>query len=204
MSIVAHGILLGLIVPFLLGPVFFALIDTSLSRGIRAALFLEFGIVLSDVLAVYIAYIFSSRIEHWLSANLWVQWVGGLALMAYGAYLYMKKQSTQRASNSLSVQRSSALALKGFVLNAANPGVLVFWLSVVVIVGETFSYQPSDMKLHFAMTFATFLAVDLGKIILAVRLRRVLSNSNIRRITRVSGVLLFIWGAIIALLSVFK
>jgi threonine/homoserine/homoserine lactone efflux protein len=204
MSIIAHGILLGLIVPFLLGPVFFALIDTSLSRGIRAALFLELGIIVSDILAVYIAYLFSSSIEPWLRANMWIQWVGGIALMGYGAYLYFKKRLVQHSSDSLSAQTSSALAFKGFILNAANPGVLVFWLSVVVIVGETFSYQRTDMMLHFGVVFLTFVAVDLGKIFLAVRLRRVLSNSNIQRVTRVSGVLLFIWGAIIALLSIVK
>jgi threonine/homoserine/homoserine lactone efflux protein len=155
MSIVVHGILLGLIVPFLLGPVFFALIDTSLSRGIRAALFLELGIILSDILAVYIAYLFSSSIEPWLRANMWIQWVGGLALMGYGILLYFKKRPVQRSSNSLSAQKSSALALKGFVLNSANPGVLVFWLSVMVIVGETFSFRSSDMMLHFGVVFLT-------------------------------------------------
>jgi len=204
MSIAVHGILLGLIVPFLLGPVFFALIDTSLTRGIRAALFLELGILLSDILAVYVAYLFSSSIEPWLRANMWIQWVGGLALMAYGVYLFLKQQSVARKTEALSAQTSSALAIKGFALNAANPGVLIFWLSVVVIVGETFSYQPADMMLHFGITFLTFILVDFGKIFLAVRLRRVLSNANIRRITKVSGVLLFLWGAIIALLSVVK
>ena len=52
-----QGLALGLALALSLGPSFFALIQTSTKRGFRPALGLAFGIFLSDVLCVLLAYV---------------------------------------------------------------------------------------------------------------------------------------------------
>ena len=50
---------LGIILSFMVGPVFFVLLETSATRGFRAGFALDMEVVLADVLFLVIAY-FSS------------------------------------------------------------------------------------------------------------------------------------------------
>ena len=50
------GILLGLLLSVLIGPVFFLLIELSLKEGLRSAVFMDIGIILSDAACILVAY----------------------------------------------------------------------------------------------------------------------------------------------------
>jgi len=50
---------LGFFLAFMIGPVFFVLLETSATRGFRAALAFDLGVILADVFFIAIAY-FSS------------------------------------------------------------------------------------------------------------------------------------------------
>jgi threonine/homoserine/homoserine lactone efflux protein len=56
------GIPLGIFLSFLVGPVFFVLLETSAVKGFRAAMVFDFGVVLADVLFIVIAYFSSYRL----------------------------------------------------------------------------------------------------------------------------------------------
>src|SRR3569623_862753 len=49
---VISGIGIGLVLTFLTGPVFFALIKTSIERGFHAGVYLALGVVCSDIVFV--------------------------------------------------------------------------------------------------------------------------------------------------------
>ncbi|MEY3438093.1 MAG: hypothetical protein RL265_678, partial [Bacteroidota bacterium] len=44
----------------MIGPVFFVLLETSIRKGARAALALDLGVLLSDLVYILIAYVFYS------------------------------------------------------------------------------------------------------------------------------------------------
>ena len=52
MAVVLNGIIFGFLLSFLLGPAFFVLIETSIKKGFKSAVFLDLGILLSD--AIYL------------------------------------------------------------------------------------------------------------------------------------------------------
>ena len=56
------AIVFGFILSFSFGPIFFILLETSITRGIKQAVFLDFGVVVSDLLFFSLAYFGASKI----------------------------------------------------------------------------------------------------------------------------------------------
>ena len=50
---------LGFFLAFMIGPVFFVLIETSITKGIRAAIAFDAGVIIADIIFISVAY-FSS------------------------------------------------------------------------------------------------------------------------------------------------
>ena len=60
--ILRNGIPLGFFLSFMIGPVFFVLLETSITKGFRAALFFDLGVILADVFFISVAYLGSYRL----------------------------------------------------------------------------------------------------------------------------------------------
>ena len=56
------AISIGFFLSFVLGPVFFVLIETSITKGFRAAISLDLGVVLADVFFIIFCYQFIKSI----------------------------------------------------------------------------------------------------------------------------------------------
>jgi len=59
MILIQKGVLFGIVISFMLGPAFFILIETSIKKGFKSALFLDLGILLSE--DIFISCIFCGR-----------------------------------------------------------------------------------------------------------------------------------------------
>ena len=53
---IKEAVLIGFFLAFMIGPVFFMLIQTSIIKGARAAIAFDLGVVLGDVVFILIAY----------------------------------------------------------------------------------------------------------------------------------------------------
>jgi threonine/homoserine/homoserine lactone efflux protein len=60
---------LGVLLSFLIGPVFFVLLETSVTKGFRAALVFDLGVLLADILFILIAYFSSYRVIESVKTN---------------------------------------------------------------------------------------------------------------------------------------
>ena len=63
------AVVFGFILSFSFGPIFFILLETSITRGIKQALFMDFGVIISDLLFFSIAYFGASKIATEESVN---------------------------------------------------------------------------------------------------------------------------------------
>ena len=81
MQYVFEGILLGLTLTILLGPIFVALTQTGIKHGIRAGISVGTGIWTSDLLVIFTAwfsYLFSTNMKkikqpkHLMQKHIWV------------------------------------------------------------------------------------------------------------------------------------
>ena len=72
---------------------FFVLLETSITKGFKAAITLDFGIVFSDIVYILIAYFASNQILDQFKNNPNLYIIGGLIMGVYGAisFIQLKK-----------------------------------------------------------------------------------------------------------------
>jgi threonine/homoserine/homoserine lactone efflux protein len=88
---ILSGIPWGLFLSFMIGPVFFILLETSIIKGFRAALVFDLGVVLGDVFAV--AYLGSYRLIQSLQDKPALFIFGGiLMLMVLSPFEFTKRK----------------------------------------------------------------------------------------------------------------
>jgi threonine/homoserine/homoserine lactone efflux protein len=196
---VLTGIPWGVLLSFMIGPVFFILLETSIIKGFRAALVFDLGVVLGDVFFIIIAYLGSYRLIQSLNDNSSLFIFGGFLMLAYGfiSFLGTKKEkrvNTKSIDNEIIKKNYLGLFFKGFFLNIINIGVLGFWLAVIISVGPKLEMETSRVLTFFISVIITYLGIDCVKIVLAKQLKHKMTPTNIYKIKRGISVVLMIFG----------
>jgi threonine/homoserine/homoserine lactone efflux protein len=196
------GLPWGIFLSFMIGPVFFILIETSITKGFRAALTFDLGVVLGDIFFIGIAYLGSYRLISNLKDKPALFIFGGILMLAYGiiSYLKLTKQSNipyDEIDNEIRKTNYRNFFLKGFFLNIINIGVLGFWLAIIISVGPKFEMQTSRMFTFFTSVIISYLFVDCLKIILAKQLKSKLTPTNILKIKKGISIVLIVFGLIL-------
>jgi threonine/homoserine/homoserine lactone efflux protein len=62
MAIYTDALIFGFFLSFSFGPIFFMLLETSITRGIKQAVFMDFGVIVSDLVFFSLAYFGASKI----------------------------------------------------------------------------------------------------------------------------------------------
>lgn len=188
---------LGFFLSFMIGPVFFVLLETSVVKGFRAAISFDLGVVLADIIFIFLAYFSSYQLLENLSNQPGLYIFGGTLLSLYGVIVFTKKTKGDTLDiNSHAPLKSNYLQLfvKGFLLNFINVGVLVFWLGIIIVVGPNLDANPSRFLLFFGTLIISYFLTDVVKILLAKRLKAYLTPLIILNIKKALGVLLLICG----------
>ena len=188
---------LGFFLSFMIGPVFFVLLETSVVKGFRAAISFDLGVVLADIIFIFLAYFSSYQLLENLSNQPGLYIFGGTLLSLYGVIVFSKKTKGELLdTNPYAPLKSNYLQLfvKGFLLNFINVGVLVFWLGIIIVVGPNLDANPSRFLLFFGTLIISYFLTDVVKILLAKRLKAYLTPLIILNIKKALGVLLLICG----------
>lgn len=198
------GIPLGILLCFMIGPVFFVLLETAAIKGFRAALVFDAGVVIADLVFIAIAYFSSYRLINNIKDEPALFIFGGLIMVTYGVISFVKQKKAIKKLDlkdqiELIKKNYFQLLVKGFLLNFINVGVLGFWLLIFITFGPQLELKTSRLAVFFASVIATYLVVDIIKILLAKRLKSKMTPSNILKIKQVTSVLLIIFGITIML-----
>ena len=188
---------LGFFLSFMIGPVFFVLLETSVVKGFRAAISFNLGVVLADIIFIFLAYFSSYQLLENLSNQPGLYIFGGTLLSLYGVIVFSKKTKGELLdTNPHAPLKSNYLQLfvKGFLLNFINVGVLVFWLGIIIVVGPNLDANPSRFLLFFGTLIISYFLTDVVKILLAKLLKAYLTPLIILNIKKALGVLLLICG----------
>jgi threonine/homoserine/homoserine lactone efflux protein len=193
------GIPWGIFLSFMIGPVFFIVLETSIVKGFRAALVFDLGVVLGDILFIIIAYLGSYRLIVSLKDNAALFMFGGILMLAYGVISYIGLQKEQKIETPLidtEIVKNDyvKLFIRGFFLNSINIGVLGFWLAVIISVGPKLEMQNTRMFTFFSSVIISYLLVDCIKILLAKQLKTKLTPINILKIKKGISIVLIIFG----------
>lgn len=211
-SVVLNGILSGLLLSFLIGPVFFVLIETSLVKGFKQAFFIDIGVLLSDILYLIAAYYFAQEILEKLQGNYFIKYIAAAVFIGMGIYSIVKKTSPQkgRAINVDDLDKPSevdtmifrkrtalTLILKGIGLNVINPGVLVYWIAACTAATNELKIQDDNLIYYFTATLATMFGIDMIKIYFAGKLKQKMTPSIISKISMIVGIVFIVFGVIV-------
>ena len=191
---------LGFFLAFMIGPVFFVLIETSATKGFRAAVAFDFGVIVADVFFICLAYFSSFQLLENLSNQPGLFVFGGMIITVYGIIIFLKKpkRSTEEASELVfSKTNYLGLFIKGFLLNFINIGVLVFWLGVIIITGPSLENDLNRFVTFFGTMILAYFVTDLFKILLAKQLKRKLTSKRILKVKKLLGLILVICGLVL-------
>ena len=193
-----EAVLVGFFLSFMIGPVFFMLIQTSITKGARAAITFDLGVILGDVSFILMAYYGSKSLLERIKDDPRLFFIGGIILLVHGIITYVdKSQKTVVVDETLVFRKKTNyvnLFIKGFLLNFINVGVLAFWLGMIVVVGPNLEMDSQKIFNYFLIILISYFITDIGKIVLAKQLKRKLTPSVIYKVKRGMGILLMIFG----------
>jgi amino acid exporter len=189
---ILSGISLGIVLSFLTGPVFFALIKTSIEKGIYAGMSLSAGVVMSDILYIAITLYGSSYIAFENQYRVYIGLTGSAVLLAIGIY-YLFKKVNFSYEQSIS-KKHHKYFLKGFFMCVFNPAILLYWISVSSgFISMGGKLESGNIVPFFGSILFMQLAMDFVKAYYANKLRYRIKESTMVMLNRTAGVLIILF-----------
>lgn len=197
---------LGFLLCFMIGPVFFIVLETAATKGFRAAIIFDLGVVTADLLFIIIAISSSYRLINSIKDEPALYIFGGLIMVTYGIISYLKLQKASRNADDnddlnevLNKKNYRELYFKGFILNFINVGILGFWLLIFLTFGPILQLKTPRMIVFYSTVILTYLLVDIVKMVLAKKLKSKMTPINIMKIKKFTSLLLVVFGITIML-----
>ena len=197
----------GFLLAFAVGPVFFTLIETSITKGFKAAVFFDLGALISDVIFIIIAFYSTSQILDKVKDDPALLIFGGGVLIAFGVISYIRtsKSFIKIAREYYSVETKKnhgGLFLKGFLLNFVNFGVLAAWIATIII-AQAVTTHKNGVLLFLSVTIITLFLTDLLKIFLAKKLKSNLTPRFIIKTKKWVSILIIGFGVLLLIQGLF-
>lgn len=197
MDAIWQGILVGLVLSIGIGPVMFALIQTSLREGFWRAMLFEVGVISADVLCITVAFFTFGRLLNNPLINNYILLGGGLVLIGLGVSNFKGKTAKLRAAKEFlrgKQTHAGLLVVQGFLYNLLNPSVILFWLGAVTLASANFEGSRALMIQHFSATLSTVFFFDVAKALFAHAVRRFITPRFMMYSTQIMGVIFILFG----------
>lgn len=205
MEYVFQAIGIGFLLSIMIGPVFFVLLEISITKGFKAAMIFDLGVLLSDLFYIIISLFFAYQLKGLsdFKNNLALSFLGGGLFLAYGIYnLVFKKIKLETVNlgpelldenNQLkltSAKDNTMLILKGFTLNLLNPGVVIYWLAIIAKGFDLVSKYESDLHivLFILIILITFFGIDSLKAYVANKLKPLVTTGLLKGLNWLIGI----------------
>lgn len=200
----------GILLAFTIGPVFFVLLETSITKGFRAAMVFDAGVVFGDFVFILIAYFSTNQILERLKDDPGLFIFGGAVMLTYGIMSYVKEKKNYQKQldediEEDNIQKNNYLGLffKGFLLNFINIGVLGFWMGIIIVFGPKLNMETNRIIVFIAAIIVTYFLVDIIKILVAKQLKTRMTPHIIYKIKRVISIVLMIFGVFLIAQGIF-
>jgi len=197
----------GFLLAFAIGPVFFTLIETSIIKGFKAAVFFDLGALTSDIIFILLAYFSTSKILEKVKDDPGLLIFGGAILIAYGLISYIRTSKSfikiVREHYAVNVKKNlGGLFLKGFLLNFVNFGVLAGWIGTIIM-ANALTTTKNGVFFFLSTVLITLFITDLGKIFLAKKLKNKMTPRFIFKTKKWVSILIMGFGIVMLLQGVF-
>jgi threonine/homoserine/homoserine lactone efflux protein len=207
LSSILQAFILGLTISIMVGPIFFAVIEITLSKGFKAGLGINVGAWVSDILFVLMSYFglhFVSQFTSLPNFKLTIGVIGGIILIITGIFSLLNTRKVELAKSKSSFENQKnyfGLASKGFIINLFNPFNLIFWLGITTNSIKCKENGPIGQEIFLFALVSTIILFDMLKLILAKKIRNRLSQKNILKTRKIAGFILMILGVLLIIRS---
>ena|SRR5690554_5278288 len=190
---IVSGVGLGILLSFLTGPAFFALLKTSIEKGFYAGASFAFGILLSDIIFVSLAIFGSSYIAISQNYMLPLGVMGSIILLGIGLYYLVIKVKIRR-DKILCNKEYTGFIIKGIAMCIFNPAILLYWISVTGgVISVTGKFNLQEIIPFFATILITQFTIDCLKAFYANKLSHRIEEKTIGRINKMAGIFIIIF-----------
>lgn len=198
-----NGILLGLLISVLIGPVFFLLIEISIKEGFRSAIFMDIGIILSDAACIVVAYFGMAALLQEPRNKLIFIIIGSAVLIIMGIFKLLPPKTAKDTDDVMEfqVRRSNPfyLAFQGFFYNLLNPSTIIFWITTVGGAVALYGSEKELIGAQFTATLATVFVIDVTKAWFAKKMRNIINPKIMRKANIVIGIVFIVFGIILVI-----
>lgn len=172
---------------FATGPLFFLILETSITKGIKPAFLIDLGAVFADAVFVTVAFLGTKSLLTDIKDNPNLYILGGVLLLVYAVIstiTTIKKKEEIIENEEIEPRGFHLFAyfLKGFFLNIINVGTFLFWLGLLVSIAPSLELETSRIVVFFSTVMLGYLFLGFIKIVLAKQLSRTLTQPVIYKI----------------------
>jgi threonine/homoserine/homoserine lactone efflux protein len=197
LSPILQGILLGLTLAIMLGPIFVTITQISIEKGARAGLSACTGEWFSDIVIISVCYLFVQKINDLVqdvTFTYWMGLIGGFILIVFGIGAFLNESKIEFKQTKHSTNDYFGFWMKGFLVNTINPFTFIFWIGIIStnVIKSKFTNQEAMM--FFASILGVIIITDIAKVLLAKRIRNNLKQTHFNIFTKIAGVGLIIFG----------
>lgn len=190
------GLALGFALALSVGPIIFTIIKHSLNNGHKGGFSFVAGVWVSDIILVVLSNTLTAAVTLLDKHEKIVGSLGGLFLVGMGVYFaFFKKvriQDPGTAEPRFRKRDIARLFASGFIINTLNPGVIFFWLGNATLLAVNHTMQ--ERIVIFSVCLLINMAADVGKVMMAGKLRNKLTYKTLSVVNKISGTLLIIFG----------
>jgi threonine/homoserine/homoserine lactone efflux protein len=202
-----YAALYGFLLAFAVGPVFFTLIETSITKGFKAGVFFDLGAMAADIIFILIAFFSTNKILEKVKDDPGLLIFGGVVLITYGIISYIRTAKSfikiAREHYAVKVKKNlGGLFLKGFLLNFVNFGVLAGWIATIILANALTS-SNNGVFWFLTTVLATFFLTDLLKITLAKKLKSKMTPRFIFKTKKWVSILILGFGVLMLIQGIF-
>jgi threonine/homoserine/homoserine lactone efflux protein len=205
MEAVLKGLALGFVLALSVGPIIFTIIKQSLNNGHKGGFSFVAGVWVSDILLVVLSNTLTELVATLLEHTKVIAFGGSSFLIGMGVYFVFFKKvvlGTDAEGNSVRFRKRDAARIfaSGFIINTLNPGVILFWLGNATVLSLNHTLQ--ERSIIFSVCLLVNMGADVGKVMMADKLRSKLTLRTLSIINKISGIILIgfgialLWGVI--------
>jgi threonine/homoserine/homoserine lactone efflux protein len=192
----------GIILAFTIGPVFFVLLETSVTKGFTSAIIFDLGVILADIVFIIVIAKSTDTLLDKIKDDPKLLVFGGALLIIYGLISFIKTSKSIRSivrehyRVDLPKKDYGKLFIKGFLLNFINIGVLLGWFGFIVI-GTSITTSENGVFIFITTMLVAYFVTDLFKIAAAKRLKNKLTPKRIFKTKKIVSLVILGFGVLL-------
>ena len=198
-----NGLLWGIFLAILVGPLLFALIQTTLEKGVKYGVSVGSGNWFSDLLFIVATFFGVNSIYkliEWKNFELVVGVLGGFILLAIGFFIVFSKSPGYKPDvKKGNIRDLGSSFVLGFIINTVNPFTVLFWIGVMTTTVEEKGLNRSDTLWFAGGIFFMIVLTDVLKVAFAHKIKQWLTEKHIRAVRKIAGLAIALFGLVLIL-----